>query len=264
MGGKKLNGSGNGTDGENSPKADIIEFPSLDERARRRKEQEDEEKRIRADYKAAQKAMIGPLFNVGNIPPFARFFVAAIVITHIILFVFLDAGERLKILYDFGFIPGAFTGTYEGHWTSWFSPLTHMLIHGGWVHMAINALMGLALCIFFERRFGTRAASLFVLLCGLSGALVYALINPFTEAPVIGASGATSGLFAAVLLLFSQSGQMGSIGRKGPWPVIAFWAVLMTLIGLIGGSGIAWQAHLGGFLAGAGLTALMLKGKLRL
>ncbi|MEZ5919619.1 MAG: rhomboid family intramembrane serine protease [Alphaproteobacteria bacterium] len=188
---------------------------------------------------------------------------AAIIVTHVILFVFLDAGERQNPK-DFGFIPGAFTGTYEGHWTNWLSPFTHMLIHGGWMHMAINALMGLALCTFFERHFGTRTAVLFVLLCGLSGALIYFVLNPFTTAPVIGASGATSGLFAAVLLLLSQNGQMGQIGRKGPWPVIAIWAVLMTLIGLIGGGGIAWQAHLGGFLAGAGLTALMLKGKLKL
>lgn len=263
MSDKKLNGSGNGADKKDSSPSGIIEFPSSSERARRRKEQEAAEKRVRAEYKAAQKAATGPLFNIGNIPPFARFFCAAIIVAHVILFVFLDAGERLKILYDFGFIPGAFTGAYEGRWTNWLSPLTHMLIHGGWMHMAVNALMGLALCTFFERHFGTRTAVLFVLLCGLSGALVYALINPFTEAPVIGASGATSGLFAAVLLLLSQNGKMGPIGRKGPWPVIAFWAALMTLIGVIGGGGIAWQAHLGGFLAGAGITALMLKGKLR-
>lgn len=262
MSGKKTNGTGNGRDPYNK---DVIKFPTLAERDRIRKEKEKEEAQWRAEYKKKQKIQTGPLLNIGNIPLFARAFFVTVVAVHFLLFVVFDAGVRLQAFYSLGFVPGAFTGTYEGSWLNFISPLTYIFIHGSWMHMVFNALMGLALCTFFEREFGARATVVFFVICGLTGALAYFLLNPFITAPVIGASGSTSGLFAAVLVLLFRKKKLGQLGRKGPWPVLIFWAVLMVVMGFMGGpENVAWQAHLGGYLAGILLVNLMLKGKLRL
>ena len=98
----------------------------------------------------------------------------------------------------------------------------------------------------------------------MGGALVYFALDPFAPQPVIVAAGAISGMFAAVILLMYHSGQLGALGKKGPWPVIGFWFAFMLFFGLLSGDNMAWQAHAGGYVSGVALLMAMRKGLIKL
>lgn len=268
----KLNGSGNGHD----KKADkIVHFPTLAERDRTRKEKQRQE-RAQETWRAKNAPFAGqknatPFFNFSKIPPFTRVMVMLLIAIHIPLHFLVSSGLKLQILYMCGFVPGYFTGAVGE--IPWFAPLglfTHVLIHSDFMHLTFNAIMMLAFGVFFERIFGARRTGLFFMACGVMGALFYFALNPLSTVPVIGASGSISGLFAAVIMLMHERGQMGGFARfgYGPWPMIGFWAVLMIVLGLLSGgamgASVAWQAHLGGFLGGAALFHAMRKGLIRL
>ena len=78
------------------------------------------------------------------------------------------------------------------------------------------------------------------------------LLAPHSDAPIIGASGGISGIFAAVILLMKRN-RMGFEGRFGLWPFIILWIVIAGVFGALGspdGGNVAWAAHIGGFFAG--------------
>lgn len=254
---KKTNGSGN--DHDNLEEEDkVLRFPSLAERDRMRKEQE---KLWRKQYGQQKKANTEPFFNLSKLPLFIRMIVLSFIIVHIPVHLIFSSDTKIQILYMMGFVPGYFTGAFD-HFP-WFAPLglfMHLFIHGGWMHLLFNSVMALALGTFFEREFGTRITALFFLACGLAGAGMYFMFNPLSTVPVIGASGSISGFFGAILILLYQRRQLGAVGKRGPWPIILFWALFMVIIGMLSGDNMAWQAHLGGFLAGAGLLHLIQNG----
>jgi membrane associated rhomboid family serine protease len=111
--------------------------------------------------------------------------------------------------------------------------------------------MMLAMGMFMETVFGSRRMLVFFVFSGLCGALCYFIYAPFAVIPVVGASGSISGLFAVTILILHGQGRLG-IEKKSALPLLLFWVALTIGIGLIGG-GIAWQAHLGGFLGALGL-----------
>lgn len=240
------NGSGNGHDKDEGK---IVSFPSLAERDRIEREKREKEQEWQAAYKKRRKAAMPPFINTDRIPPFAGALTAAMLLVHLVLYLAMGGAERLQAIYMFGFMPAVFTGATE--WSAWalITPVTHIFIHGGWMHVLVNAVMMLALGLAFEKTAGTRAAVVFFALCVLGGALFYVILSPFSTAPVIGASGGISGLFAAMLLMFHDQGRLPP-GKYGPWPIIGFWLILFLAMGFMSGDNIAWQAHLGGFLTG--------------
>ncbi len=257
-----MTGASNGKDPDNKDK--IVKFPSLAERDRIRKKQDAQENEWCKSYISQNKE---PFFNFGNIPPFTKYMVAVLIAIQIILSLIVSPETRVLMIEQFGFTPANFTGAGDFTLTTLLTPVTYLLIHGSWMHIGFNAIMGLALGTFVERMFSTPTIIKFFILCSIGGAALYLLINPFSTAPVIGASGSISGLFAAAIMMMVESGRMGALSgklaNKGPWPIIFIWAAIMTFIGVIGG-GIAWEAHLGGFLTGAILYRLMRTEKLRL
>ncbi len=260
-----MNNKPNGKD--NNPEK-VVKFPTLAERDRIRKKQQAEEKAHRKAYKDAQNSTDEPFFNFGKIPPFTKAITAALVIIHAAITFGLDKLTTLKIINEWGFIPANFTVTDNWNWLTLLTPITYNFIHSDWTHVGFNAIMCLALCTFVERMFSTKTTIRFFFLCGILGVAFFFALNPTTETPVIGASGSISGLFAAALLMMYEQGRMGSftgkLANKGPWPIILIWTAIMVFIGVISGGSIAWEAHLGGFLAGAGLYRLMRTNKLRL
>lgn len=259
------NGS-NGHDKNNEGR--IIKFPSSAERERHKK-QKDYSAKERAEaaaklaIQAQGKTKSQPFLKLGNIPPFVRFLTAAFLTVHIGLYLFSGEDLRLLIFYRFGFIPGSYTGAYEWHWSALAAPLTHIFIHGNWMHLAFNVIMAFAFGTFFEKTYGVRRSALFFIICSLSAALTALVLTPFSTIPVIGASGGISGWFGALLLMmYDQQGRRHD--KYGPWPIIIFWGLIMILPGLFPGGALAWQAHLGGYLGGIILFTLMQKGKIRL
>lgn len=145
--------------------------------------------------------------------------------------------------------------------------ITYMFLHASWLH-----LLGNMLCLWIfgdevEDSLGQPAFIVFYLLTGMAAALAQALLDPASTMPVVGASGAVSGLFGAWLVLHPRS----SINVRVPilivvdavrlpaWLVLLFWfgvQLLYDMLGTQAGGGVAFRAHLGGFVAGMLLAPL--------
>lgn len=143
----------------------------------------------------------------------------------------------------------------------WTTVITSMFLHGGIVHVAGNLLY---LWIFgnnVEDAMGRFRFLLFYLLCGALAAYAHAMANAGSQVPMIGASGAVSGVLGAYLLLYPRARVVtlmvfGFYVRTIEVPamiVLGFWFVLQFLNAVLsqgGGMGVAWYAHIGGFVAG--------------
>jgi membrane associated rhomboid family serine protease len=253
-----MNAGSNGSKPDGDGKEDkIVRFPTLAERDRMRKQE-------LAKEKAAKARAQAPFFNGKKIPPFTRAMVIVFLAVHAVLYLVLPSDEKVEAYFLLGFVPGYYTGV-EGSmpWFALLGPVTHMFVHGGWMHLAFNTVMALALGMFFETQFGMRRTVIFFFICGLAGAALFFILNPHSMQPVIGASGGLSGLFGALLILQQQRGRFGIMNRRGPWPLVIFWAAFMVLIGIASGDNIAWQTHIGGFLTGALIIYLAQKGKIK-
>jgi membrane associated rhomboid family serine protease len=150
---------------------------------------------------------------------------------------------------------------------AWLTLLTSMFLHGGWMHLIGNMLY---LWIFgnnIEDAMGHGRVIVFYLICGVVAAMVHALLQVSSEIPVIGASGAISGVLGAYLLLFPHARVLVliplgfilyTVRLPAVW-VLGFWFVLQlinTLMTSTAQGGVAWGAHFGGFVAGALLIPL--------
>jgi membrane associated rhomboid family serine protease len=145
---------------------------------------------------------------------------------------------------------------------------TAMFLHGGFLHVAGNMLY---LWIFgnnVEEAMGRVRFLVFYLLTGFVAAYGHALTNTRSAVPMIGASGAVSGILGAYLLLYPRARVItlvfiGFLIRTIEVPamiVLGFWFVLQFLNALVSaggtGGGVAWFAHVGGFVAGMALVGL--------
>ncbi|HEX8948442.1 MAG TPA: rhomboid family intramembrane serine protease [Dissulfurispiraceae bacterium] len=143
------------------------------------------------------------------------------------------------------------------------SVFTSMFLHGGFLHIAGNMLY---LWIFgdnIEDTLGHVRFFFFYLFSGVSAAYGYALMDPGSTIPMIGASGAISGVLGAYLLLFPRARVHTLIFIGIFWQIVAipavivigFWIVIQVVNALFSSGalqhgGVAWFAHVGGFLAG--------------
>jgi len=140
---------------------------------------------------------------------------------------------------------------------------TSMFMHGGLLHIAGNMLYFWIFGNNIEERLGHFRFVLFYLFCGVIAAYAHALSSPDSGVPMIGASGAISGVLGAYLLLFPTArvhtivffGFFVQVIRIPALIVIGFWAIIQFVSGLITQGilhqgGTAWFAHVGGFLAG--------------
>ena len=149
--------------------------------------------------------------------------------------------------------------------------LTSMFLHGGWLHLLGNMLFLWVFGRNIEDLIGGGRFLTFYLLCGLASAVVQVLANPYSRVPTIGASGAIAGVMGAYLIKFPRS-QIDTlavlfifftrIAIPAPFYLL-FWFAMQFLNGYesIGdrsytGGGVAWFAHIGGFIAGMLLIKL--------
>jgi len=148
--------------------------------------------------------------------------------------------------------------------------ITSMFLHGGFVHLAGNMLY---LWIFgnnVEDALGHGRFIIFYVLCGTAAVFGQVIQNPVSEIPMIGASGAISGVLGAYLLLYPYArvlvfiplGFYSQLIRLPAGWVLGLW-ILMQLINSAltssEGGGVAWFAHIGGFIAGMVLILFMKK-----
>jgi membrane associated rhomboid family serine protease len=143
--------------------------------------------------------------------------------------------------------------------------LSYAFLHGSWLHLAGNMLFLWVFGDNVEDAMGHVKFLIFYLLCGLAGGLAYAIMTPDPSAPLLGASGATSGVVAAYLMLHPKVKVwvLVTLLIKFPFQLPA-WVVLgayvvWNVVMVLGGEAVsqtAWWAHLGGLAAGAVLTPL--------
>lgn len=151
------------------------------------------------------------------------------------------------------FVPARYFNDEPIGFAALFSPFTYMFLHGGWLHLAINMGMLMAFGTGLERRMGARRMLLLYVVTGLLGALLQTIVQPHLEVPMIGASGAVSGLFGGIIMIMYGDGMMGQ-GYRKLLPFVAVWIGISLFFGLFGMPGtdspIAWIPHVGGFIAG--------------
>ena len=200
--------------------------------------------------------------------------VSLIVVCAIVFLWQLSLGGRgdQQVTYSLGLIPSVLFGIHH------LSPdlvvvppaatiLTSMFLHGGWMHIIGNMLY---LWIFgdnVEDAMGHARYLVFYLTCGVAAALTQALLDPQSTLPMVGASGAISGVLGAYLLLYPRARVLTLVPlgffTQVVWLPAAFilllWFGLQLVSNLLtrsGTGGVAFGAHIGGFVAGMLLIGL--------
>ncbi|HEX9881319.1 MAG TPA: rhomboid family intramembrane serine protease [Hyphomicrobium sp.] len=190
----------------------------------------------------------------------------ALVAINVLVF-FLELQNGNAFIQEWAFIPARFSADPAGNIATVFSA---MFMHGGWLHLGGNMLY---LWIFgdnVEDRFGHVQYLIFYLLAGIAATFAQYLFLPESNVPNVGASGAIAGVLGAYILMFPRARVNVLLGRSVvPMPaivVLGFWIVLQLVSGV--GSiaytdadvgGVAYMAHVGGFVAGF-LMALLFRG----
>ena len=184
----------------------------------------------------------------------------------------LPPGQDEAFVLHYGAVPALVLGEETGRAAVGFpitvTLITSMFLHGGWMHLIGNMLY---LWIFgnnIEDAMGHARFVAFYVVCGALAALSHALTDLHSTIPMIGASGAISGVLGAYLLLYPRAQvlvliPLGLLTRTMYVPaavVLGLWFVLQLVSGGAalgrGGGGVAWFAHVGGFLAGIALIGL--------
>jgi len=199
----------------------------------------------------------------------------ALIVACVLIFFWQSAlppQREAAVIYSFGFIPAVLLGGASlpaelAVIPAGMTLFTSMFLHGGFMHLAGNMLYLWVFGNNIEDVCGHGRFILFYLLCGLAAAFAQALPNPGSEIPMIGASGAISGVLGAYLVLFPHArvytlvpiGFVFFMQIKAGW-LLGFWFVFQLLSGFGANpaeGGVAFWAHVGGFVAGVPLIWLL-------
>ena len=148
---------------------------------------------------------------------------------------------------------------------AWVSPVTSLFLHAGLAHLAGNMLFLWVFGDNVEDYMGSIRFAVFYLACGIAACLAHMAVNSGSTQPLIGASGAISGVIAAYVLLHPRVTIWGLVLKYVPlplpaWVAIGGWIGVQVFQAVFGSaSAVAWFAHLGGLLAGLGLTPVLLR-----
>ena len=180
-----------------------------------------------------------------------------------VLFFFVELSGGDAFIMKWAFVPSRFLSNPFSDFPTLF---TSMFMHAGWVHLGGNMLY---LWIFgdnVEDRFGSIKFTIFYLLCGLAATFAQLAFSLGSNVPNLGASGAIAGVLGAYILLFPQGKIRVLQGQQviqapallviGMWFVLQFFSGIGSIANTAQTGGVAFMAHIGGFLAGFVLTFL--------
>ncbi len=173
-------------------------------------------------------------------------------------FQFAPYAVRERLFFEFAVLPIRFAANSPAPFTHWWEtigPLVgHAFLHGGWLHLGMNTLIFLQGAPLVERRLGAARFLVLFIVSAAGGALAYVLINPASQIPAVGASGAVCGVFGAYFLAVRRDWKSALAEPQIRNGVAVFLFVNVGLAALARVTGflpIAWEAHLGGFIGGA-------------
>jgi rhomboid family protein len=201
----------------------------------------------------------------------------ALVVVNVLVFLYeltLSPDQLDAFLNAYALIPCEYTGQCAidaGSPTPLFiTQITSMFIHGGWDHLLGNMLFLLVFGIHVERSMGRLRFLLFYFVCGLGANALEILTAAGSDVPGIGASGAIAGVLAGYLLLYPSShidallplGRFYWPAQVPAWIFIGLWFLYQLVLSVIsfgdlsGGGGVAYSAHVGGFITGIVLVKI--------
>lgn len=180
-----------------------------------------------------------------------------------------NAEGQIAVAAGFGLIPSVFFGAAQLppellQAPPWVTLFSNVLLHVSLAHLLGNMLFLWVFGDNVEDAMGHVRFLLFFVLCGLGGSMAHALIHPASDQPLIGASGAISGVIASYLMLYPRVRIWGLAFNWIPLHITALYAIgawiLFQLVqALIDPQGhVGWWAHLGGLGTGAALTPLFI------
>ena len=147
-----------------------------------------------------------------------------------------------------------------------FTLLTYLFLHGGWMHLIGNMLFMWVFADNIEDAYGNVGFAIFFILCGVVGGLAHVFMMPNSDSPLIGASGAVSGVLASYLVLYPRARVWVLPFFMIPLPlpavlVLGFWFLLQVYHVAVAqpGEDIAWWAHIAGFTFGLIITLILRK-----
>ena len=214
------------------------------------------------------------MFPIGDSVPARSVPVAtrALILINVVVFFFelgLSRDSLEQLFYLFGLVPKRFT---DPDWAAsigfpigtYWPIVTHQFLHAGWLHIFANMW---ALWIFgdnVEDRMGPVRFTIFYLTCGTVAGLTQVLINPDSTLPSVGASGAIAGVFGAYVLFFPTARlvvlfpilffpfffEVPAVFYMAIWFSTQLFSGTLAVVGPGQVGGIAWWAHIGGFIGG--------------
>lgn len=182
----------------------------------------------------------------------------------------LPEGELMRFVTSYGFQPAAFFGDADKDFSPTLALITCMFLHGDFMHLAGNMLYLWIFADNVECAMGKIRFAAFYVLTGVVAALTHGALEPSSAIPMVGASGAISGVLGAYLLLYPKANVKVLFGFYLYWRVlhIPAWIVLGGWFALqffgaanapAGEAGVAFWAHIGGFVAGLVCVKLFLR-----
>lgn len=184
-----------------------------------------------------------------------------VAINVLVFFLELAGGESFVMTWSF--IPLRFLSDPQGNFLTIF---TSMFMHAGWLHLGGNMLYLIIFGDNVEDRFGHIKFLIFYLLCGIIAMFAQMAVDPNSNVPNLGASGAIAGVLGAYLILFPKRRvrvllvrwivYMPALLVIGVWILLQLFSGIGTLASSTSGGGVAYMAHIGGFFGGALLTFL--------
>jgi membrane associated rhomboid family serine protease/Zn-finger nucleic acid-binding protein len=181
----------------------------------------------------------------------------------LLLLLALFLGQELEQIdtYHYALVPGR--TRHQGDWAGMF---TYMFLHGGWWHLLGNAYFLYTFGDNIEDLFGRVRFAVFFAVAGVLAGLIHYWFATNTATPVVGASGAISGVLAAYLWAFPRQRLFQTVlfvQLEIPmWVYLFVWVgyhIVMALFATGAAEEVAWFAHLGGFLVGIAVTPLLLR-----
>ena len=196
--------------------------------------------------------------------------IAVLIAAHVMR-VLAPAALAERILNEYALDPARYSSVTSS-WLDKLTPLfSHMLLHANTTHIAVNCVWLLAFGPVVARRFGGAPFIAFFVLCGVAGAIFFVLLNWGADVGVIGASGAISGLMGAAIRMIRLRQPYLNVATLPLQPIMssqvlgfsAVWLAVNLVTGMTGlGTGgasiepVAWQVHMGGYLAGLVLAGV--------
>ena len=187
---------------------------------------------------------------------------ALIALNVVVFLIELTGGDALIV--KWAFVPSRFLANPAGDFLTLFSS---MFMHAGWLHLGSNMLY---LWIFgdnVEDRFGHGKFIIFYLIAGLAATFAQLAFSTGSDVPNLGASGAIAGVLGAYIILFPQGKirvlqgqttiQVSALIVIGLWIVLQFFSGIGSIAASAQSGGVAYMAHIGGFLAGVLMTFLL-------